>query len=114
MKAEKISLEHFLFRKGVGFPVDDYMIDKLKIPHGLTQRQEEKLAQEAMKSSNEYHEKRRKAIAEYKELVQKGEIIEPTPLEKRIQTAKGHPDNPSVQAARRLLKKQGIDWENCP
>lgn len=42
---------------------------------------------------------------QYEELVRVGEIRPPTRLERLAAIAKGHPDNPSVQAARRLLAK---------
>lgn len=40
---------------------------------------------------------------EYQDKVQAGELRPPTRRERLEQTASGHPDNPSVQAARRLL-----------
>lgn len=114
MKPEKITLEDYLFSKGVGFPVSGYMIDKLKIPHGQTRRQRDKMMKEAERAENEYQMKRQTAITEYNQKVANGEIVEPTHLERRIRKAHGHPDNASTQAARRLLAKQGIDWKNCP
>ena len=47
MKPQKISLEQYLHSKGVGFAISGYMLDKSKIPHGLTQRQEQKFRKEA-------------------------------------------------------------------
>ena len=41
----------------------------------------------------------------------KGEIVPKTIIERELDRAKGHPDNPSTQAARRILAKRGIDWE---
>ena len=32
-------------------------------------------------------------------------------MERSLDTAAGHPDNASVQSARRMLEKRGIDWE---
>ncbi len=46
--------------------------------------------------------------AEYRRLVEAGEIRAPTRIEQREKTAAGHPDNPSVQAARRILAREGI------
>lgn len=110
----KISLEDYLFGKGVGFVCSDYMLDKLKIPHGLTLRQKEKLGRDAQKAEAEYQHKRQVAIQEYRNKVVSGEIVEPTRLERTIRTAQGHPDNAATQAARRILAKRGIDWKNCP
>lgn len=114
MMPKKITLEDYLFSKGVGSPVSGYMIDKLKIPHGQTRRQRDKMMKEAERAENEYQAKRQAMTDEYNQKVANGEIVELTPLERRIRKAKGHPDNAAVQAARRLLEKQGIDWRNCP
>lgn len=54
---------------------------------------------------------KRKALeAEFNQKVASGAIREPTRIEQLISKAQGHPDNPSVQAARRLLNKQGIKF----
>lgn len=114
METQKISLEQYLHSKGVGFAISGYMLDKSKIPRGLTQRQEQKFRKEAEEAELEYQIKRQMAINEYKNKVKAGEITEPTKFEEAIRKAQGHPDNPSVQAARRMLKKRyGVDWENC-
>jgi SAM-dependent methyltransferase len=56
--------------------------------------------------------KRRQQLREeYWVKVGQGELRPPTRIEKLIETAQGHPDNESVQAARRLLEKKGISWE---
>lgn len=47
---------------------------------------------------------------EYNERVKAGEIRPPSEKEKIIATANGHPDNQSVQAARRIAEKRGWDW----
>ena len=47
---------------------------------------------------------------EYADKVASGEIRPPTRTEKLIQSANGHEDNESTQAARRMLQKSGIDW----
>jgi hypothetical protein len=49
--------------------------------------------------------------AEYTRLVEAGKVRPPTRIERLIRTAQGNPDNSAVQAARRILGKQGIDWE---
>jgi hypothetical protein len=48
---------------------------------------------------------------EYQAKVASGEIRPPTRNEKLIRTAQGNPDNESVQAARRILDKNGIKWQ---
>lgn len=57
-------------------------------------------------------EKRDKLRKEYNQKVESGEIRPPTRMEKLIATANGVEDNESVQAARRILEKQGIDWKS--
>ncbi len=107
---EVMSLDQFLASRGVAAPISDFMIDKLKIPHGLTARQEQQFHKEAEAARNAYHNKRDTAIEEYERLVAEGKIRKPTIIEEALRKAHGHPDNPSVQAARRVLKKRGIDW----
>ena len=107
----KMTLNEYLGRKGLSSPVSDYMLDKMKIPHGLTQRQEAKLQKDALDAAQEYHAKRSAAICEYNELKEAGKLQDKTPVEKSLDTAAGHPDNASVQSARRMLEKRGIDWE---
>lgn len=48
---------------------------------------------------------RDKTVALYREAVEKGEVIDPSAnrMERLRRTAMGHSDNPSVQAARRIL-----------
>lgn len=48
---------------------------------------------------------------EYWQKVENGEFRPPTRNEKLILTANGNPDNECVIAARRLLGKKGIDWQ---
>lgn len=55
-------------------------------------------------------EKRENLRKEYAELVNQGKIIPPTRIQRLQRIAQGHPDNESVQAARRLLKKAGKKW----
>ncbi len=50
---------------------------------------------------------------EYREKLALGEIRMPTRIERLKQVAAGRPDNESVQAARRLLAKKGIIFEDA-
>lgn len=109
--AKKQTLEEFLGEKGFAAPMSDYMIDKMKIPHGQTQREQTKMQLEAQQEAEKYAALRENAIQEYQEKVNKGEIVGKTRAEKLMETANGHEDNSAVQAARRLLEKQGINWE---
>lgn len=105
-----ISEQEFLASKGVGMVVSDYNIDKMRIPHGETARQKKKRIEEAAQAGAEYSAKRQAAREEYKQLVESGKIRKPGKYDELIKTANGNPDNESVQAARRVLKKRGIKW----
>ena len=61
------------------------------------------LAHALMIRRAELREQYRKELAE-------GTIREPTAIEHRIKTARGHPDNEATMAARRLLERRGIEW----
>lgn len=104
--AKRMTLDEYLGSKGLSSPVSDFMIDKTKLPHGLTQRGKEKLRKEADKAANEYQEKRAAAIKEYKKLVKEGKIVAPTSSEQLNKIAEGHLDNASTQAAKRVLEKR--------
>lgn len=105
-----MSLAEYLGRKVVSSPVSGYMDDKMRIPHGETQRQTERREKEAAHASAEYEKKREAARAEYKALVDSGKVRPPTQVEKRLKVAQGRSENAAVQAARRVLARRGIDW----
>lgn len=110
--AKKLSLDDYLGIQGLSSPISDYMIDKMKIPHGLTGRQQKKLEKETLLHSREYSARRQAAITEYNRLVEIREIIPKTRMEQTLERAVyGHPDNESTQAARRICEKKGIDWQ---
>ena len=75
-----------------------------------TQRGKERFRNEAEKAEAEYQKRREQAKQEYKEKVRNGELRDKTTIERMIDRANGHPDNPSTQAARRMAEKRGIDW----
>lgn len=108
--ARIMSEQEFLVSKGVGMVVSDYNLDKMRIPHGETARQKKKRIEEAAKANAEYSAKRQAAREEYKQLVDAGKIQKTGKYDELIKIANGHSDNPSVQAARRVLKKRGIKW----
>lgn len=54
--------------------------------------------------------KREELREEYAQKIVDGEIREPTRIETLVRNARGHDDNESVQAARRLLLKRKIDY----
>lgn len=110
LSQQTMSLDEYLGTKGLSSPISDFMDDKMRIPHGLTQRQKKQLEKEASVARNEYAEKRQAAIAEYNSKVESGQIKQPSRIDSLVRQAHGHSDNPSVQAARKALEKRGIDW----
>lgn len=66
-------------------------------------RQYEKLIEQQL---NQWEQNKQKLREEYQKKLQSGELQQPTRQEQLIRTAKGHPDNQSVQASRRILAKQ--------
>lgn len=48
---------------------------------------------------------------EYDDLVRGGKIRQPTAREEVVSRANGHPDNQSVQAARRICDRRGWNWQ---
>jgi len=108
---QKLTLNEYLGKRGLSSPMSDYMTDKGRSnPLLRTARGESAFQAEAKRAADDYQAQRAAAIKEYNKLVEGGSIVQPTSLERRIKTAQGHSDNPAVQAARRRLEKQGIDW----
>lgn len=114
--AEKIvaipmNKQEYLNQKGVGSPFGPYQDDKL-IGHTkvLNQKSTEK---DFWNTSEEYWIKREKVQEEYKELVEEGIVREKSIIENTIDRASGNPENESVQAARRMLDKRGIDLNDA-
>lgn len=110
LRVTVMSLEEYLGRKGVSSPLSGYMDDKMRIPHGETQRQTDRRQKEAAHARAEYEKKRETARAEYKALVDSGKVRPPTEMEKRLKVAQGRSENAAVKAARRVLTRRGIDW----
>lgn len=107
---EKMSLEEFYAKHDCLFAMSGYVLDKCRFPHGRTQRQQKRDAIQTEKVGREYEEKRKEVRELYNKLISEGKLIPKTREEKLIETANGHPDNPSVQAARRVCEKKGIVW----
>lgn len=101
----------YLSSKGVGDASSGWSLDKLRGNRQVgTQRGKERFRNEAEKAEAEYQKRREQAKQEYKEKVRNGELRDKTTIERMIDRANGHPDNPSTQAARRMAEKRGIDW----
>lgn len=96
-----------------------YVDDELKYSSNVVSGYDLKLSEdirtikgykESDAAEAEYQEKRTAAKEEYRRLVEAGELRDKTIIEKTLTRAQGHPDNESVQAARRICEKRGYDW----
>ncbi len=106
-----MDLDDYLGQKDVLFSTSGYCLDKLRSNRQIgTQRGHERFKKECANVEREYQKRRLEAIGEYNSLVESGQVRPLTPIERTIRKANGHPDNPSVQAARRMCIKRGIDW----
>ncbi len=109
---EVMDEKDYLAKQGVEFAASGWCLDKLRSNRQLrTVNGQRRFEKEAAKAEADYQEKREKAKDEYRRMVENGEVRPLTSLEKTMRTAQGHPDNPSVQAARRMLAKRGYDWK---
>ena len=72
--------------------------------------QRRRIAEQQLRVSQANASRRESLRKEYDLMVSRGEIRPPTRIEELQRTARGNPDNASVQAARRLLRKRNIRW----
>lgn len=107
-----MSEQQYLNSKGVGSVVSDYMMDKTVVrKSAYHQRQDERSRKALKQNQDQYYSKRNQARREYQRLVSSGKVRAPTQAEKTWNTAHGLSENRSVQAARRVLAKHGVDWQ---
>lgn len=107
-----MSEQQYLNSKGVGSVVSDYMMDKTVVrKSAYHQRQDERSRKALKQNQDQYYSKRNQARREYQRLVSSGKVRAPTQAEKTWNTAHGLSENRSVQAARRVLAKHGVDWK---
>ena len=62
--------------------------------------------------SNKYEAERNVLKEEYRAMLGRGEIRQPTKTERIIKAANGHPNLESTQAARRMAMAMGINWKS--
>lgn len=103
-----MSLNDYLAQEGVLSPFSDFMLDKLRIPHGLTARGWERLQKEAEKARITYAEKRQQAIREYNALLASGEIQAPSKLQRLLATANVIPIMPLHRHPEGCYVKEGL------
>lgn len=104
--ARAVSLASFLAERGLGaawFSEPALHRSSEHISPGQRRRQLAHFEKQAA----QYAENRHAAVRAYQAAVEDGEIEQPhmSHVERLTLTAAGHPDNPSVQAAQRLLAK---------
>jgi len=105
---EVITEEQYLATHGAGFMEGAEPGLHKNIPEGAAKERAIARQQKEMAANNVRREELRQ---EYQAKVASGEIRPPTRNESLLATARGNPDNASVQAARRLLEKKGINWQ---
>lgn len=76
------------------------------------QHQQNLLSSISITRSNKYEAERNVLKEEYRAMLSRGEIRQPTKTERIIKAANGHPDLESTQAARRMAMAMGINWKS--
>jgi len=76
-----------------------------------TARQQERLSSINIEKNKTYLTERSAIKEEYQNLLDRGEIRQPTRIERIIKAANGHSDLESTQAARRIALAEGISWQ---
>ncbi|MDR2625036.1 MAG: hypothetical protein LBC37_01740, partial [Zoogloeaceae bacterium] len=104
--AQVLTFEQYAAQNGL----QDYMESATHNPLGhLPDSNKRRIQDETQKRLDKHRKDSDQLREQYEAEVAAGRIRPPTTLEKRIATAKGHPDNQATQAARRLLLKAGYD-----
>ena len=106
----KLTLEQYVAQQGHSMHYDG-QLDKVRMPHGETESQARKRLKQVSAEIKAHGERLAELRQEYEDKVASGEIQKPSKLDSLLRQAHGHPDNPSVQAARRVLLKRGYDWQ---
>lgn len=101
--------EEYLASKGYGFAgIGDVALHKGKQKTG---KQQDKVLENQNQKDIKYIAKREDLRKEYFSKLSKGELRQPSTIERLIKIANGNPDNEATQSARQSLKKRGIDWQ---
>ena len=81
-----------------------------RLPGGLPKSRKGKILEKVQSRMLDVERRRNELRQSYADEVEAGTVRPPSHVERLKRTAQGHPDNESVQAARRLLKKKGEDY----
>lgn len=106
-----MSEQQYLNSKGVGSNISDAYTGLDPHINRLGKNTYNQLMKRIRKEDGEYSNKRNQARREYQRLVSSGKVRAPTQAEQTWNTAHGLSENRSVQAARRVLAKHGVDWQ---
>ncbi len=99
--------EEYLASKGYDFSgIGDSALHKGK---QKSEAQQNKVIELQHKKDVEYTKKREELRKEYRDKLAKGELRQPSQIEKLVKAAKGNPNLESTKAALRTLKKRGVD-----
>lgn len=102
---EVLALESFLTQRGAGrSEIGDAGMHKRG--RNQTGKMWDRIVDRQALSDAVVVQRRHELRAEYESLVAAGSIRPPTKDERLAKVAQGHPDNPSVQAARRVLERR--------
>ncbi len=108
-----MDLDEFYAINGVGSAFADTSLDTCRFPNGISKSAHRNMMKHTETKADEYYNKRAEIRAQYQALVDNGQIRPHTNIERTIRTAKGNPELMSVQAARRMCAKRGINWQTA-
>lgn len=89
-----------------GHALDDADHGTYKFPNGISEAAKRRILKRSIANTEQWLADRARLKAEYDAKVANGEFRAPTSAESLERTAAGHPDNESVQAARRVIAKR--------
>lgn len=102
--------EDYLAKHGYGMAsLGEFAMHKTR--HDMPRRRRKEQMRLQRERDAKWQRKRDELRTEYRDKVKSGEIRPPTRVERLLEIAKGYPDRNDVQAARRILRKQGF-WDD--
>jgi hypothetical protein len=105
-----MTMDEYIRSKGVDtFPPGEPGLHRT--PRRLPKTQQRENSRMMLKRQNAWQKQIDALREEYRQKVMDGAIRPPSRVEKLLDTAKGYPEHSSTQAARRILRKQGL-WDD--
>lgn len=102
--------DEYLYSKGLGSPTSDVLYYKGGYERPMSANPKAREEKRQRTQIDTYHDKREQAMNDYRKLVDSGKVRPRTAAERAWRNAQGNAENRSVQAARRILTKRGIDY----